>query len=410
MDCSGWSPDGKHYLYVSRDDSGSTAWVQPLDGGPPVKVLRDADLSSMNDFVWLHDGRVIYGSPESDTVCNYWVMRFDVATGERLEDPARLTNWPNFCAFSGSVTHDDKRLVFAAFSGFYTSYVADLEAGGKRPSNIRRLTAEQDNRVLGWTLDGQTLTASNANRGSLYKQSVNSDAPEPISSPAVEGALLLGAVTPDGKWYIGRVWPNREDINHPTIPFPILRIPLAGGPAETILRLSRHGRVSCARSPSNICVLAEQSEDRKQMIVSILDPLKGRGPELVRFNFARELATLEVPTCVVSADGTRLAIARSPESPIEIYSLHGQLIRSIRSGSEGKLTWLEWSPDQAGLFVSRREQKGSELLYLDFHGNATSLRKCAESDTCLGLPSPDGRRVAIIDRDQSSNMWMMENF
>ena len=410
MDCSGWSPDGKHYLYVSRDASGSTAWSQPLEGGSPITVLRDAELSKMNDFVWLHNGRAVYGLPESDTVCNYWAMRLDLATGRRLEEPRRLTNWPNFCVSSGSVTKDDKRLTFVASSGFYTTYIADIEAAGKRLGNIRRFALEEDDSVRGWTAEGKVLVARNRLRWSLHKQSLDSGAPEPIVSSMAGGALLLGATTPDGKWYIGRIWPNGQSIEHPTIPFPIVRIPLAGGIPETILQLSRHGNVSCALPPSTTCSIAEQSEDRKQMIVSILDPIKGRGSELARFNLVRELGTLEVPTCVISPDGTRLAIARSPESPIEIYSLRDRSIRTIPYRSDVKLIWLEWSADQAGLFASRQGQRGNELFFLDFQGNATSLRKCDGGDTCHGLPSPDGRHLAIIDRDQSSNMWMMENF
>jgi len=410
MDCSGWSPDGKHYLYVSRDASGSTAWSQPLDGGSPLTVFRDAELSQMNDFVWLHDGRAVYGLSESDTVCNYWTVRFDLATGRRLEEPRRITNWPNFCASSGSVTNNDKRLVFAESSGFYTSYVTDLEAGGKQLRNIRRFTAEENDSVRGWTAGGKVIVAQNRATWSLYKRSLDSDAPEPIVSSVAGGALLLGTTTPDGKWYIGRIWPNGESVERPTIPFPIVRIPLSGGIPETILQLSRHGNVSCALPPSSTCVIAEQSEDRKQMMVSILDPIKGRGSELAQFNFVRELETLEVPTCVISPDGTRLAIARSPESPIEIYSLRGQRIRTIPHRTQEKLIWLEWSADQRGFFVSRQGQKGNELLYLDFQGNVTSLRKCVAGDTCHGLPSPDGRHLAIIDRDQSNNMWMMENF
>jgi hypothetical protein len=157
-------------------------------------------------------------------------------------------------------------------------------------------------------------------------------------------------------------------------------------------------------------VIAEQSEDRKQMIVSIFDALKGRGPELARFDFARELETLEVPTCVISPDGTRLAIARSPESPIEVYSLHGQLMRKIPSQSVGDLIWLAWSANQKGLFVTRKAQRGNELLHLDVQGNVTSLRKCIGNETCFGFPSPDGRHLAVIDRNQSNNLWMMENF
>jgi len=74
------------------------------------------------------------------------------------------------------------------------------------------------------------------------------------------------------------------------------------------------------------------------------------------------------------------------------------------------LIWLFWSADQKGFFVTRKGQGGSELLYLDLQGRATSLRKCIGDETCFGLPSPDGRHLAIIDRNQSNNMWMMENF
>ena len=146
------------------------------------------------------------------------------------------------------------------------------------------------------------------------------------------------------------------------------------------------------------------------MIVSILNPIKGRGPELARFDFARELSVLEVPLGTISPDGTRLAIARSPGGPIEIHSLHGQLMHIISSQSGGGLIWLSWSADQKGLFVTRKGQTGNELLYMDLQGRATKLRRCIGTETCFGLPSPDGRHLAIIDRDQSDNIWMMENF
>ena len=408
----GWSPDGKHYLYVSGDESSSTGWSQPVEGGLPIKLLGDPELSKMNDIVWLHDGRWVYDLPEptNGSVCNYWTMRLDLATGKRLEEPRQLTNWPNFCVFSGSVTNNDKRFAFMASSGFYNAYVADLEAGGKRLRNIRRFTLEEGDSVGGWTADGKVLIGQNRdNHWILYKQSVDSETKEPIVASGAGGALLLGSTTPDGKWYLGRFWPAGQSIDHPTIPFPILRIPLDGGRPETIMQISRLGNVSCARAPSSTCVLV-QSEDGKQMIVSILDPIKGRGSELARFDFDRELAAVDVPLGVVSPDGTRLAIARNPEGPIEIRSLHGQLIRNIPSQSLGILTWLTWSADEKGLFVSRKGQKGDELLYLDFQGNATSLRKCVGSDACQGFPSPDGRHLAVSDRAQSNNMWMMEDF
>jgi len=410
--CLTWSPDGKQYLYIS----GETVLSRNVMGGPPVTLFQPSELAKMGDWVRLHDGRMLYSLREPvntvSDVCNYWTTRLDLATGRRLEEPRRLTNWPNFCVFGGSVTNNDKRLAFVASSGFDTSYVADLEAGGKRLRNIRRFTLEEDDSVRGWTADGKVIVTQNRDTSSLYKQSLDSATPEPIVSSVAVGALLLGATTPDGKWYIGRIWPNGESIEHPTIPFPILRIPLAGGTPETILQLSRQGSVSCARPPSSICVLAQVSADGKQMIVSTLDPVKGRGSELVRFDFDR---VLEDSNCVISPDGTRLAVARSPESPLEIRSLHGRLIYKIPFRSVGQLNWLNWSADQKGFFATRTGQSGNELLYLDFQGKTTSLRKCGGGTLglgggCQGLPSPDGRHLAIIDRDQSNNMWMMENF
>jgi hypothetical protein len=416
--CLTWSRDGKQYLYISTNSSGDTVLSRNVKGGPPVTIFQPSELEKIHDLLWLHDGRLVHSLSEPvntvSDVCNYWTMRIDLATGRHLEEPRRLTNWPNFCVSSSSVTNNDKRLAFVASSGFYTTYVADLEAGGRRLRNIRHFTLEDsDDQALGWTPDGRLIVAQN--RGSswrVYKQSLNSDTQEPIAESANGDWLLQGATSPDGKWYIANDWPAGESVEHPSVPIPILRIPLVGGAPETILQLARRASVSCARPPSNTCVLAEQSEDRKQMIVSVLDPIKGRGPELARFDFDRELAVVEAPTCFIFPDGTRFAMKRSPESPIEIHSLHGQLIHKVPSQSTVKLPDLIGSAYQNGLLVTRRALGGDELVYLDLQGNVTSLRKCIVSgdQTCSGLPSPDGRHLAIIERNQSNNMWMMENF
>jgi serine/threonine protein kinase len=418
MCCLSWSPDGKRYWYVSTNASGDTLLSRDPKGGPPATLLQPSELKKVNDIVWLHDGRLVYSLAEAgnnagnDVVCNYWTVRPDLATGKHLEEPRRLTNWPSFCVSFGSVTSDDKQLVFMGYSGFFTSQVADLEAGGTRVRDPKRLTLEDsDDQPLGWTPDGKVIIAQH--RGDswrMYKQSLDSNTPEPIASSATGDALLLGATSPDGRWYIGRVWPAGESSQNLSVPLPVLRIPLTGGAPETILQLSRHANISCALQPSRICVIGEQSDDHKQMIVSNFDALTGRGPELARFDLDRELGLLEVPACAISPDGTRLAIARSPESPIEIRSLHGRLIRKTPSQSVGTLFDLRWSTDQKGFFVTRKAPGGSELLHLDLKGDISSLRKCIGAEVCGGIPSPDGRHLAIVDRNQSNNMWMMENF
>jgi hypothetical protein len=159
-------------------------------------------------------------------------------------------------------------------------------------------------------------------------------------------------------------------------------------------------------------VIAEKTADEKQMVVSSFDPIKGRGTELARFDLGQDLDLFPaLLACAISPDGAQLAVLRSPASPIEIYSPHGHLLNRIPSHSSAKLISVVWAADQRGLFLTRKaEGGGTELVYVDIKGNTKSLRKCNSENSCFGLPSPDGRHLAILDRSQSTNMWMMENF
>jgi hypothetical protein len=388
-------------------------------GGPPVTLFVPSELKKMDDIVWLPNGRVVYSLHESEALgsaCNYWMMRLDLRTGKRIEPPRRLTNWPGFCVYSGSANADGKRLTFMQSSAYGTAYIADLEAGGTRILNPKHFTLEDgDDFVLDWTADSKTAIVGQ-NRGDhygLYKQSLDSDLAEPIVPTVSGGVLNAFLMSPDGKWVIAMVWPvpGAPSPEHRSVPQPLVRIPLSGGAPETVFQVVRPGAFSCTRPPSTLCVIPEQTEDHKQMVVTAFDPIKGRGPELARFDLVRDIdVLLENLLCDLSPDGTRIAIARSPESPIEIHSLRGQPTRIIPSSALSKLIGIKWAPDRQGFFVTRRVQGSTELLHVDLHGNTKSLWKCVGSGACFGAPSPDGRHLAIYDSKQSRNMWMMENF
>ena len=416
--CLGWSPDGKRYAYISSDLSGDMMFSREIKGGSPVALFGPSELKKMNDIVWLRGGRVVYSLPEpqsNGTVCNYWSTRVDLSTGKRTEEPRRLTNWPSFCVSSGTATNDGKHLAFAAMARFFTGYIGGLQAGGTQIVNVRHFTLEDgDDYIADWTHDSKAVLVAQ-NRGdhySLYKQSLDSDVQSPIVSSVAGGVLSFAELSPDGDWVIALVWPAGGDSSseRPSLPLPIVRIPVAGGDPEPLLQVSRPSPVSCSRPLAKVCVIAEQSDDHKQMIVSRLDPLRGRGPELARFDLARDVDLfLDNLICAISPDGSRLAITRSPESPIEIYTLRGQLLRSIPVRTSGKKIALRWAADRRALFVTRRAPAGTELVHLDMQGNENVLRSCVGWG-CLAEPSPDGRHLSILDIKPTTNMWMMENF
>lgn len=414
--CLGWSPDGKRYGYIASDSSGDTMLSWNIKGGPPITLVGPSELKKMDDIVWLPDGRVVYSLPETEgSVSNYWTMRLDLDTGRRIEEPKRLTNWFNFHIYSGTATMDGKRLTFLGASSFITAYVADLENGGRRIHNSKHFTLEDSNEFIAdWTADSKTLVVAQnrADQYDLYKQSLNSDTPEPIVSSVAGGVVSLAAMSPDSEWIIAFIWPIEGGrwLEHPSVPFQIVRIPMSGGAPQTVLQVSRPTLVSCSRLPSDMCVIAEESDDHKEMIVSRLDPLTGRGPELVRFVLDRDVDTyLDNLICAISPDGTRLAITRSPESPVEIHSLRGRLIHIISSPTQDTKIGLSWAADGKGFFVTRRAPEGTELFHLDLQGKENSLWRCFGWG-CFGAPSPDGRHLATFETKQSTNMWMMENF
>ena len=213
-------------------------------------------------------------------------------------------------------------------------------------------------------------------------------------------------MSPDGKWVIAHVYP----IPGPSAREPLMRVPNTGGLPELIFTVRPSSQFSCARPPSTLCAVAEQTEDRKQMIITSFDPVKGRGPELSRFDIDPDL-DLNVDNLLwnISPDGTRLVAARGPEGPIQIRSLLGGPTQVIRAKGLNRMRLLAWAADGKGLFVTNVTNSGGEILHLDLKGNAKVLWKC-NSARCFGGPSPDGRHLAIYDWKLSANMWLMENF
>jgi DNA-binding winged helix-turn-helix (wHTH) protein/Tol biopolymer transport system component len=413
--CLHFFADGQRVSYIASDESGDTLVARDLRGGVATTLLPASEMKKMGDTAWLPDGRLIYSdvcigeTVAFDTRCNYWIERLDPLNGKLIEKPRRLTNWAGFWMSNPSASADSRHIAFLKSSGHGSAYLAEFEGGGTHLNNSKRFTLEEggEDAITDWTADSKTviLTLNRGDHYSLYRQSVNADTKEPIVTSQTGGLVEEAMVSPDGNWIIAEVWPitGGPEVN-------LVRVLITGGLPELIFRAPEGSSSFCARPPSSLCAIAEETEDRSHMVITALDPVRGLGLELGRFDLDPDYDT-NVNNLLwdISPDGTRLVAARGPEGPIEVRSLAGSSSQIIRPKGFGNMGQLHWTADGNGLLVTNTTNGGSEILYVDLKGNATLLRKC-DSDRCFGFPSPDGRHLAIYDWKGSANMWTMENF
>jgi len=165
----------------------------------------------------------------------------------------------------------------------------------------------------------------------------------------------------------------------------------------------------CARAPASLCVVLEASQDEKHLTLTAFDPLKGRG---------KVLRTIENPTAKffgvsLSPDGTTLALSRTGEAeiPIRLLSLSDGSDREFTVKGWSNVTGLDWSADGKGFYCGSVSPQSRTLLYVDLKGNARVLWQYKGTGGAIGgVPSPDGRYVAIGALVTNSNVWMLEGF
>jgi serine/threonine protein kinase len=411
-----WSPDGQHGLSLHSNASGpAKVESRGLHGEPAVPVFRPEDVwkNGRGDISWLPDGRLIYQVADAGSggfgdvngpqdTCNFWTMRVDIHIGIPLEKPQQLTNWTGFCvAGSANNTADGKRLAFLRGSTHYTIYVADLIAGVTRVANDRHFTLdESESYPQSWMPDSRSFifTSNRSGEDGIYKQALN----EPTAQIIAKGSFRDTVVSPDGKWIFAIPFPRPPNSK---VPEQLLRIPASGGRAElvtTALYDSLDG-IFCASPRSNLCVLAERTQDSKHEIFSSVDVLKGRGSVLARWDGD------DFWTFHLSPDGTRLAVLPIRHGPMHILSLRGEPERVI-PGEFDNAGDFEWAADGKGLYVPDDLKNKSVLWYLYLDGSKHVVWQTGGGGWPLAIPSPDGRHLAIAAVSTSGNMWMMENF
>jgi eukaryotic-like serine/threonine-protein kinase len=407
-----WSPDAQRLAYVRYHLDPFSVETRDLAGGAPTVVLSITNNFFLTDLVWLPDGRLVVnrGEDSDPNSCNLWSLQLRPRTSQVGAPAQRITNWTGFCPQGLSVSADGKLLTLQKVISQQSVYVAELghDAVVLKPPTRLTLSDSADN-PTDWTADSRAVIfMSNRNgRQQIFKQSLDSDTPEPIDVgyPNVN----LCCLSPDGKWILFSPTFNWEMAS-----WDLRRAPIQGGPSEFVLtgRNGADAGVRCSKLPATLCVVGEYTPDHRQLVLTAFHPIKGRLQELLRYDIdsaARYSWTL-------SPDGSRIAALNPLDGRIHILHLDGRAsdliaVSALRLGDA-----LDWAADGRGLFVDGTTAQGSALYYVDLHGRTHQIWQSKGSlgarfnEAPWGIASPDGRHLAINGFVPSSNIWMLENF
>jgi len=400
-----WSPDGQRIAYMKFHVArgGIERSIESFDprGGAPTVIFSDPKLQ---DFCWLPDGRIIYSLGVSTTWelevdSNLWEIKTDPKTGAHTSEPRRITNWPDFSFSNLSLTADGNRLAFLKLTAQRHVYVGELEAHEARLKTPRRLTLDERNDFpFDWTRDSKAVLFSSGRNGSygIFKQSIDRDSAEPVV--AGPGDKVDPRLSPDGSLVLYNDGSSK--------PMRLMRVLVSGGPSE-VAAFGAYA-LRCARYPATLCVRSEWADTDKATVFAAFDPVQGRGRELARtqtdpsgdYNWA------------LSPDGSRVALTKFDvrEGVIRILSLDSGEAHDLNIKGWVRLNSMDWSADGTGLFVSSQSPGGATLLYVDLKGRARALWQVKGFSRTWGIPSPDGRHLAILGGSKESSVWMIENF
>jgi Tol biopolymer transport system component len=160
--------------------------------------------------------------------------------------------------------------------------------------------------------------------------------------------------------------------------------------------------ISCSSMPGGSCVLVERQG--KTEIVSLVDPIKGRGSKIL------EMTGEPTGDPMMSPDGNHIAfvLPGAIQNRIRIMDLHGVIENEVTVPAAEYLTTLDWSADGAGFF-SGDLKPSVRLLHIQRDGASQVVWAPPTILMVYGMPSPDGRHLVTFCTKLSANVWMVEN-
>ena len=410
-----WSPSGQRLAYWKGTSSAETIETIASTGGvtevvvsgPRVAHYWEEQCYNFPFIVWLPDGRLVFRQEEpEDTDGNLYQVRVDPDNGKPSGTPTRLTSWHGEVPLSPSTTADGRRMVVTKVRSWSDIYVLNLkENGGPSTSPVRLTTTRSLDVASGWTRDstGVLFQSYGTSRNQIYRQQLGQDTAEQLfpGSDDQRGAEL----NPDGKWVL--YWSTPPGGSSPPATQRLMRIPLSGGFAETVLEAPNDDMVvfDCPVSANAKCVLSRPENGR--LVFYQLDPMVGLGKKV------GELNSSHLSYWAVSPDGSMIAVTNPRAFPRQL------LLRNLTDSTQhvvplsnlDDVREVAWTADGRFVIGLGLRRPNECILKIALDGSTQVILDRGKGSVMSSLrPSPDGRHLYFTEMVWESNAWLLENF
>lgn len=390
-----WSPAGNLIHYWTVPDGRRAGWQWKssvmhsveVDSGKPA---AEQNMPPLLRTAMLADGTLLFTSGGKLAE-----VRTDPVTGRLLAEPHLLAG---VGLMESNLTSSlDGRAIGLVIQASYlpSLHVGELDPASRRLRNPRGLSAGNftEDYPHAWTPDNEAVLfeSKRRDRQPLFRQRVGDKNPEMMTR--LPGQQAMAFVSPDGRWIVFQAQDGRDLPNF----WKLLRMPLGGGPPEEI----PGGPVQEANCQFRAvrCVIREYSQG--QMIFHEMDPIKGKGRELLRIPSAAP----DFGDWALSPDGRKVSLVDATRIPAAIRVLDldhpGHEDRIELEGPPPSGGLATWSADGKGWFLA---QEPDRMMYFDSSGRGRFVHDVG----FWAVPSWDGKRLAYIDGTRESQIHLLQ--
>jgi Tol biopolymer transport system component/DNA-binding winged helix-turn-helix (wHTH) protein len=393
-----WSPDGK-VIACHYNINGGLQYrivVVPVDGGP--EKIISTELWEVSQLTWLPDGRglvmtAIQHTPGS-IPSNSQVWRINYPSGEAR----RITNDLN--QYRGvSVAADGKTLVTIQMERTQNLWVIpqkDAQTDAGLASQITFGAGREDGESgLDWTPDGRIVyTLKTGGKRHIWRINADGSGAEQLTQATRDWGYAYPAVTPDGRFMI---YTSAFDYPH------LWRLDLGSREAKQI----SFGKLDCypALAPDGTWISYTTIIDNSPILMRMPIDGKSAPQQIMRKGSERP---------VISPDGKLIAFMYDdlwapgrPKTAI-IPSTGGAPIRTLNLFQQQT---LRWTPDSKALAYMVTHDGATNLWEQPITGGPPKALTNFKDKLMYNYAwSRDGKRLACVRGDESSDVVMIQGF